>query len=104
VRIRKGKSPDDIVSEILCDEKPVLWAAELDHFAFGERIPPRSERCFRVLYPEQAKAGRSRRSLRFELSVAARLILSEFRDDYLSTSRFLSAPAERMKSLLRKAV
>jgi hypothetical protein len=104
VRIRKRKSSDDIVSEIRCDEKPVLWAAELDHFAFGEQIPPRSERCFRVLYPEQGKAARSRRSLRFELSVAARRILCEFRDNYLSTSRFLSAPVERMKILRRKAV
>jgi hypothetical protein len=102
VKIRKRKSQDDIVSDILCDEKPVLWATELEHFVFGERIPSQSEKYFRVLYPEQAKTGKLRRSLRFELTVAARRILSEFRDNYLSSSRLLNAPAKRMKSVLRE--
>ncbi len=103
VRIRKRKSQDDLVSEILCDEKPVMWATEFEHFVFGEWIQSHSEKQFRVVYPEQANVGKVRRSLRLELAVALRRILSEFRDDYPSTSRFLSAPAERLKSMLRKA-
>src|SRR5713101_3647032 len=94
VRIRKRKSQDDLVSEILCDEKPVMWATEFEHFVFGEWIQSQSEKQFRVVYPEQANVGKVRRSLRLELAVALRRILSEFRDDYPSTSRFLSAPAE----------
>jgi hypothetical protein len=101
--IRKRKSQDDLASEILCDEKPVMWTTEVKHFVFCQRIRSYSETCFRVVYREQAHAGKVRRSLRFELAVAARRILSEFRDDYLSTSRFLSAPTERLKNVLRKA-
>ena len=104
VRIRKRKSQDDLVSEILCDEKPVMWAIEEEHLVFDERIGSRCEKRFRVAYQEQAHAGMVPRSLRFELSVAARRILSEIRDDYLARSRFLSAPTDRLKSVLKKAI
>jgi hypothetical protein len=57
-----------------------------------------------VVYREQAQAGKVRQSLRFEMAVAARRILSEFRDDYLSTSRLFRVPAEKLKSVLRKTI
>ncbi len=103
VRICKRKSQDDFASEILCDETPVTWATEGEHFVFGDQIRPHGEKCFRVIYRGQGHSGKVRRSLRFELAVASRRILSEFRDNYLSTSRLLSVPAERLKSVLRKA-
>jgi hypothetical protein len=104
VRIRKRKSQDDPVSEILSDEKPMMWAIEEGHLVFGERIGTRCEKRFRMVNQEQAHAGKVPRSLRLELSVAARRILSEFRDDYLARSRFLSAPTDRLKSVLKKAI
>jgi hypothetical protein len=104
VKIRKRKSQDDLAFEILCDEKPIMWATEVEHFVFGERVWPQSEKLFRVVYREQAHAGKVRRSLRVKLAVAARRILCEFRDDYLSTSRLLSALAERLKSVHRKVI
>jgi hypothetical protein len=105
VRIRKRKSEDDLVSEILCDEKPVMWKSEAEHFVFGEHIQSHSEKRFQVIYQEQeqANAGKARRSLRFELAVAVRRVLSEFRDDYLSRSHFLSASADGLKGIFRKA-
>jgi hypothetical protein len=104
VRIRKRKSHDDLASEILCDEKSVMWATEGEYFVFGEEIGPHAEKCFRVVPPKRADAGNDRRSLRFELAVAVRRILSEFRDDYLSTSHILSGRAERLKNALKKTV
>jgi hypothetical protein len=104
VRIRKRKSQDDLVSEILCDEKPVTWDTKVGQLVFGEQIPPHGEKCFRVVYKDQAYARKIPRSLRFELAVAARRILSEFRDDYLSRSRFLSVTAGKLKSALRKTI
>jgi len=103
VRISKRRSQDDTASEIYCDDKPITWTSEAERFVFGGRIDPHSEKCFRLFYPEPAPAVLLRRSLRFELSVAARRILSEFRDEYLSTSRFLNAHAQRLKSMLRRA-
>jgi len=35
VRIRKRKSPDDLVSEILCNEKPVNWATEAERLSLA---------------------------------------------------------------------
>jgi hypothetical protein len=104
VKIRRKKSQDDLVSEILCDEKQVTWATEAEQLVFGERISSRSEKRFRVVCQEQAYAGKERRSLNFELSVAARRALSELRDHYLSRNRFLSVPADRLRSVLRKAI
>jgi hypothetical protein len=104
VRIRKRKSRDDLAFEIFCDHNPLLWAIEGDYFVFAEQIGPHAEKSFRVVPPEQADARNDRRSLRLELAVAVRRILSEFRDDYLSTSQMLSGPAERLKNALKKVV
>jgi hypothetical protein len=104
VTMRKRKGQNDLVAEILCDEKPIAWAAEAGYFMFVERIESHKEKRFRVIYPQQLPHGVPPRSLRLELNVAARRILSEIGDQYLSTNRLLSAPAARMKSLLRKAI
>jgi hypothetical protein len=104
VTVRKRKSQNDHVSEILCGEKPIAWTAEAEQFTFLARIESYEEKRFRVIYQEQLPQGIPPRSLRLELNVAARRILSEIGDQYLSTNRFLSAPAARMKSLLRKAI
>ena len=53
MRIRKRKSQGDLVSEIMCDEKPIRWATEVDHFVFGTKIESQSEKRFRVVYQEQ---------------------------------------------------
>lgn len=103
VRIRKRKSRDDLVSEILCNEKPVNWATETERLVFGERVRSHTENRFRVAYREEPDTGKMQRSLRLELSVAYRRVLSEFRDEYLSRSGFLSGVAGRLKGMLGKA-
>ena len=104
VRIRKRKSQNDLVSEILCDEKPIRSTTDFDYFVFGTKIESQSEMRFRVVYREQHHPEKFRRSLRFEVGVAARRILSEFRDDFLFRSRFVRDPAARFKSVFRKAL
>ena len=103
VRVRKREAQAGVVAEIVCDGKPVAWTWQFDHLVFSERILPRSERRFRVVYREQASAAKLDRSFPFELSVATRRILSEFRDDYLSKSHFLVDTAASLKSMLTKA-
>jgi hypothetical protein len=102
VWVRKRENQADVVAEIFCDEQRVTWTNEFDHLVFGERIEPRSERCFQLVYREQANAGKMHRSLRFELSVAVRRLLCEFRDNYLSGSRLLSTTSESLKNMLTK--
>jgi hypothetical protein len=103
VRVRKRENQTDLVSEVLCDQKPIMWTTETNHLVFGERIRPRSESHFQVVYREQDDTGKLGRSLPFELSVAVRRILSEFRDDYLSKNRFLSTTVATLKDVLTKA-
>lgn len=103
VRIHKKRNQHDHVSEILCDEKPVKWEAENEHLFIRQWIQLHGEKHFRVVYGEQAPSGIVGRSMRFDLSVAARRILSEFRDEYLSKSRFWSVSVEGLKKGVTKA-
>jgi hypothetical protein len=103
VRIRKMKCHDDVVSEVLCDEKPITWGTEEEHIVFRERIMPLSEKRFKVIYREPTETKVVGRSLRFELTVAVRRILSEVRDDYIDRSRFLSIPANKLRGSFRRA-
>ncbi len=102
VKIRKRESQADLVSEIQCDGKPVMWTTDVEHLVFGERILPRSEKQFKMIYRNQTDAALIGRPLRYEISVAVRRVLSELRDDYLSKSRLLSATAGRFKGALAR--
>jgi hypothetical protein len=103
LRVRKRENQVDLVAEILSDGKPATWAAEVDHLVLSQRIGPHNEKHIQVVYREQAEALGLDRSLRFELSVAVRRILSEFRDEYLSRSRSLTTTATNLKNALTKA-
>jgi len=103
VRIRKRKSEGDVVSEILCDEKPIAWATQDQQHMFSGQLGPRSSKFFRVVYEEKPLTREIRRPLPFEFSVAVRRLLCEFRDEYVARSSFLSGSANRLKAVIRKA-
>jgi hypothetical protein len=103
VSVRKRENDVDLIVEVRCDQKSITWIPMDDYLAYDERIEPGSERLFRVIYREQDEAEKVDRSLRFELSVAARRILSEWRDNYLSRSRLLSATAANIKNVFVRA-
>lgn len=102
VHIRKRENELNLIAEVRSDRKPIMWTAETDHFACEEEIEPHSERHLQVVYRERDPLEKMNRSLRFELSVAGRRILSEFRDDYLSRNRFLSKTTANVKNALAK--
>jgi hypothetical protein len=104
VEVHKREISGDCVSGVLCDGKPVNWAVQGGQLVFGEKIPPRAEKCFRVVYREQGQAGNTRRSLPLEVSVATRRILSELRDDYLSRNSFLNASAQKLRNMLNPQI
>lgn len=103
VHLRKKENETYLVDETRCDGKPIRWVSEGDHLVSKLTIEPVSEKLFQVAYKQQERAEEASRSFRFELSVAARRILSEFRDDYLSRSQLLSNTATSLKGLLTKA-
>jgi hypothetical protein len=102
--IRSRAGQHDNPSEILCDGRPVTWATEGESLVFHETIQPGQQKLFRAIYSDNAQTQKVRRPLRFELSVAARRILCEVRDEYVSKSRFLSDTAARLRSVRRKSV
>jgi hypothetical protein len=56
-----------------------------------------------MFYREQEETEKVERSLRFELSVAVRRILSELSDSYLARSCSLSTAAAKFKNEFAKA-
>ncbi len=103
VHVRKRENEADLVAEVRSDQKPIMWTTKADHLVYEEGIGPRSERHLQVVYRERDAREKVNRSLRFELSVASRRILSELRDDYLSRSRFLSTTVASLRNVLTKA-
>jgi hypothetical protein len=103
LRVHKRESHGDLVAEILSDGEPVTWTTEVDQLVFNERIWPHSEKRLQVVYRQRAGAGKVGRSLSFELSVAVRRMLCEFRDDYLSRSSFLSTTAASLKNVVTRS-
>jgi len=103
VHVRKRENEPNLIAEVRSDQKPTMWTAEADHLACEEEIGPRSERHLQVVYRERDPLEKMNRSFGFELSVAGRRILSEFRDDYLSRSRFLTRTTASVKNALAKA-
>ena len=102
VHVRKREIEAELVADVRSDQKHILWTTKADHIFYDESIGPHSERRLQVVYREQDERETVNRSLRFELSVAGRRILSELRDDYLSRSRFLSTTAASVKNALTK--
>ncbi len=102
VHVRKRENDPDSVAKVRSDQTPIMWTSNADHLLYEERIEQRTERHLQVVYKEQNESEKVNRSLRFELSVAGRRILSELRDDYVSQSRVLSTTAAGIKSALSK--
>lgn len=91
------------IAQILCDEKTVPWTFDDGRLSFGERIGPYEQRRFRVVYRRGGQSVDLVQPFREKVSVAARRILCELRDDYLSKVQFVSESAPRLKKLLRTA-
>jgi hypothetical protein len=103
VGVRKREAQADLVAEVRSEGKSVIWTTESDHIVFGTRVSPHSETSLQVVYRQLGDAEATSRPWRFELSVAARRMLSEFRDDYLSRSSFLSNTTASLRNVLTRS-
>ena len=102
LRVRKREDQAALISGVQSDRNEIRWNSEPEHIVFEERLEPGRERHYQILYQEPDGAKTMDRTLGFELSVAARRVLSEFRDDYVSKSRFLSSTASTLKNTFTK--
>jgi hypothetical protein len=102
--IQKRKGTGDPFFKILCDEQPIAWTDQDDHYVLKARTPSRSEKRIRVVYREEPNGKKAHRSFRYEISVAARRVLSELRDDYLAKSPILTLTSEKFARVIRKAL
>jgi hypothetical protein len=103
VRVRKKENETERVAEVRCDQKPINWVTRSEHLIYEDKIEPCREKLIQVLHRQDEVAENASRPLRFEVSVAVRRILSEFRDEWLSRSSFLTSAAANLKEMLPKA-
>ena len=102
VIVRKREPRPEIVAAVTCDDNRVDWSGVGGQLVYGGRIQPHASQRFNVLYREIGAIDKVERSLHFEVSVALRRILSEWRDEYLSEGRFLNV-GNSIRNKLRRA-
>lgn len=82
VVIRKRESDASSVASVRSEGGVLDWDAQGEQVVFADRIPPTREALFSVAYKPQPPRPQTSRPIRFAATVAARRILSEFRDEY----------------------
>jgi hypothetical protein len=103
IQFRKAEAQPDSVEQVQRDGLPLAWGM-IDNELRGEAVSPAHHSMnIRIAYRQRDVPSRARRRLRFEISVAGRRLLSEFRDDYLSRSFLMKPTAGPAKALARKA-
>jgi hypothetical protein len=103
VRTRKPRGTGEVVSQVWCDDKATAWRVDGDYILFESRIDAFSETRFRIILQDQAPLGTENRTLKLELAIAARRILSEVRDEYLSESSYYSVFTNKLRNVGRKS-
>lgn len=102
VQVRKMEAETSRVVRVQSDEELVSWTSDEAQMVWNATVKAGGHRNFRVDYQQQEAPVRTNRPWRFELSVAGRRILSEFRDDYVSKSTFLKTTAAGLKTVISK--
>ena len=87
VHVRKQEREPSHVEDVRCDGRSLPWTSDSHGLAFRADVPPRGEALLSVSYSERSTARKPRRSLQYELSVTARRVLSEIRDEYVQPLR-----------------
>jgi len=80
--VRKTEDDPSWVTGVRGDRGDLEWEKNEDRITFADTIPPGQDARYAVVYTPQPPRPRPSRPIRFEASVAARRILSEFRDEY----------------------
>jgi hypothetical protein len=80
--VRKTEDDPSWVTGVRGDRGDLEWEKNEDRITFADTIPPGQDGRYAVVYTPQPPRPRPSRPIRFEASVAARRILSEFRDEY----------------------
>ena len=100
VKVRKRDTSPEVVAQVFLEGQAIAWTTEGDYLVFSGLMPARGEVRFRLMYQGQSRSAELPQSIRYRISVAVRRILSEFRDDYLSRSRFLASTAATVKTVV----
>ena len=88
VHIRKRETVPEAVTQCLANGVSVSWTRETDSVVCDGEIRPGSEWLFKVVYSSGAARHLDGDTLRYKLSVAARRMLSELRDELQPRLRF----------------
>lgn len=99
--LMKEEGDPDCVKAVMVNQKPIDFNYEGGYLRWRVRLPPKERAHVCVVYSDNLDVGLSDGGLRSSVKTMSRRYLSEFRDNYLSRSDFLSGSAIRLKELLK---
>jgi hypothetical protein len=85
--VDKREHDVSVIADVANDGRNIKWSHTSDGLTFECVVPAREQVRVQIRYQDNSVARRAPVSVRYELSVAARRILSELRDEYVQKFR-----------------
>lgn len=98
----KDESEPERVESVRVAGANAIFQHEAQGLRFRVTIPPQESTSARVIYRDDLEMERRDDGLLYKIKVGARRYLSEFRDNYVSQSEFLSNSAARLRRALKR--
>jgi hypothetical protein len=99
--LMKEESDLDCVKAVMVNQTAIDFSYEGRYLQFRVKVPPKETAQVRVVYADELVMDPCKDGIGYRTRTSVRRYLSEFRDNYLSRSDFLSESAVRMKQLLK---
>ena len=97
----KDEQEPECVRSIQVGDREVAVSAAAGQLQIDVTLAPGDSKTVRVLYSDDLELGPSYDGVAYEIKVAIRRYLSEFRDNYVSRSDFLASSAASLRRLLK---
>ena len=99
--VRKLENDNTDVQNVMANKQSVPWVPEPDGIHFSVEVEPRASVLVEVLYHGCTLGTEAGESVAYKIKCGFRRALSEFRDDYISRSEFLSECTAKLRRCLK---
>jgi hypothetical protein len=100
-RVRKLENDNTDVQSVMANKQSLHWVREPDGIHFSVEVQARDSVLVEVRYHARSIGSEAGESVGYKIKCGFRRALSEFRDDYISRSEFLSECTAKLRRCLK---